>query len=427
MTYPLLVLTLAVSLAVASTVNAADAKKLADETALLKSLEITPGQLKPLVLDTKLVEDGKAAAVICHAADPAWREAAALIQKAVAEATGVMLPMKTEAELSFEQADSQNVILLGHLDNNRHVARLYHNFFVCLDVGFTGRNGHEIRSVHDPFGTKHNYILASGSFAEGTRKAAQAFAELVRQKGSKGNLTLGRLLEVTFDAQDRASPAPRTLNEKQREDLVSTYRKVMLSPGQARTAVARLVDYGVGFRRTGDREYGLAYRDMMRALLEYYRTDEYISGDGMARYDRDFRDSWTHEVAILWDLHEESGLFGDQERLDMTNLLIRLGLECVIYQGWNRPDRLASWAKNQDIVHNHNTFPALGVLFVGNYLKRHYDAKFVGDWLAVAHGIFNGQKHSSKPQEDSAGYQWLPIIHVMMYSLATGDLTFFQE
>ncbi|MBT3291514.1 MAG: hypothetical protein HN380_29490, partial [Victivallales bacterium] len=155
-------------------------------------------------------------------------------------------------------------------------------------------------------------------------------------------------------------------------------------------------------------------------------NDAYIKAEGLARYDRDFRDSWTHGLAISWDLMEESGVFDDAERLANTNLLIRLGLECTLYQHWQGA-RVESWRKNKNIVHNHNTFPALGVYFVGTYMKRHYGIAWADDWLAVADGIFAGQKHSSKPLEDAASYQWLPILHTMLYGMARDDWTFFRE
>ena len=165
----------------------------------------------------------------------------------------------------------------------------------------------------------------------------------------------------------------------------------------------------------------------MLALAEYYRTDAYINGEGMRRYDRDARDFWTRDVAIVFDLLEESGLFSDAQRLEATNLLVRLGLECAAYQNWARPEAVRRWAANRDVVHNHLTFPALSILFTGNYLKRHYHVPYADDWLRVAHGVFNGQRHSSKPQEDAALYLWLPLIHTMIYSLSEGDMTFFEE
>ncbi|MFQ5810730.1 MAG: hypothetical protein ACE5JM_14035, partial [Armatimonadota bacterium] len=269
--------------------------------------------------------------------------------------------------------------------------------------------------------------LVGGSYAAGTRRAAEAFAALVQENGRPGALTLGRLLELEFDATDRAEPAYTPLNERQRDEAIASGRELLFSPGEGRSGISRLAGAGVRYHRTGDPLQAEVFRGLMLALLEYYATDEYINAEGLARYDRDFRDSWTYRVGIAWDLLEESGVFSDEERLAITNHILRLALECVLYQRWNRPETLEHWRTNENIVHNHNTFPALGVYFVGNYLKRHYGAEFVDDWLTVAHGIFNGQKHSSKPLEDAAAYQWLPIIHTMVYSLAEGDHTFFDE
>ncbi len=393
---------------------------------LLRSMSVTAETLMPLAIDTALVREGKAAAVICHADEPAWRQAAEAIGAAVAEATGVALPLVADTDEATIPADA-NVILLGHLDNSPTVARLYHSFFVCLDQGYAGRTGYVLRSVHDPFGEGRNYLLVGGSFAEGTLCGAEAFCELVRQRGEEGRLSFGRLLQLQTDATDRAEPAPGPMTEKQVEDGVASARKTLFSPGQGRSGVAQLVSYAARYHRTGDPLALKAAHDMLLSLLEYYETDEVINQEGMARYDTDFRDAWTYEIAICWDLLEESEAFTDEERLDLTNLVLRLALECVLYQRYDRPDVRERWRTNEDIVHNHNTFPALGIYFAGRYFQRHYKLPAAEDWLAVARGIFNGQKHSSKPQEDAASYQWLPIIHTMIYSLAEGDPAFFAE
>ncbi|NCQ31092.1 MAG: hypothetical protein CO096_09915 [Armatimonadetes bacterium CG_4_9_14_3_um_filter_66_14] len=335
---PLILMTLA-SLSPAPAVDT-----LAADTALLASLALDPAQLRPLALDTVLVAAGKAAAVICHADAPPWREAAGAVQEAIKAATGVELPLLTDAQLTPEQADSQNVILLGHLDNNRHVARLYHNFFVCLDVGYTGRKGYVIRSVQDPFGRGHNSLLVGGSYPEGTRLGAQAFADLVKANGKPGTLTLGRLLELKFDPNNRQEKAVAPLTDEQRDAAIDAARTTLFSPGEGRSGVARMLDFAVRYHRTGDVRAAEAYRALLLALMEYYAKDQYINSEGLARYDRDFRDSWTHGVAITWDLLEETGLFSDAERLAVTNFLVRLGLECVRYQGWNRPETLERWS-----------------------------------------------------------------------------------
>jgi hypothetical protein len=398
-----------------------------EDQALVRAHEISAEQLMPLALDTIIVERGQARAVICHADLPAWRDAATVVQAAVAEATGVTLPMMTDAELSQEDCEANNVILLGHLDNNRHVARLYHNFFVCLDAGYTGREGYVIRSAHDPWGLGHNSILVGGSFAEGTALAADAFAALAGESADGDTLKLGRLMELVFDEADRQEPRQGLMTDSECDKRIAGGRAAFASPGQGRSGIAILRRAGVAYHRTGDPKQLEAYAELMHALVEYYATDEYINSEGLARYDRDFRDAWTFEIGVLWDLIEESGAFSDAERLTFTNYCMRIALECVRYQRYYREDIIEHWRTNEDIVHNHNTFPALGVYFVSNYLKRHYAVDYVDDWLICAHGIFRGQCHASKPQEDAASYQWLPIIHTMTYSLAEGDTTFFDE
>ncbi|MHB8994013.1 MAG: hypothetical protein ACYC63_02055 [Armatimonadota bacterium] len=407
-------------------VEAISPEDLASQQALLKSMEITQERLKPLNLQTALVAEGQARAIICHGDDPSLKQAAVSVQQAITAATGVTLPMRTDQQLPPEELSKQPVVLLGNLDNNRHVARLYHNFFVCCDQGFTGRNGYELRSVYSPLGGS-NIIFIGSSFPQGMSRAAAAFGEIIKKQGSAGSLTVGRLLDLKFDEDQRHSPVGKVASEKEAENTIASYRKIFASPGEGRNGVNGLIRYGLLYHRTGDPLAGQVYKGLMAALLNYYRTDKVINADGMARYDNDFRDAWTFQVAILWDLLEESGLFSDQERLDYTNLVVRLGLECVLYQGYNRPETRAAWLQNKRIVHNHNTFPALGILFIGQYMQRHYQSPWAQDWIDVARGIFNGQKHTSKPLEDAAAYQWLPIIHCAIYSLSQEDMAFFAE
>ena len=253
----------------AAAAMAATPEQLAAEQELVRSLEIKPDRLKPLMLDTTIVEDGQARAVICHAEDPAWRAAAEVVRAAVRDAIGCELPMVAADELSFEDADEQNLILLGMLDNNRHVARLYHNFYVCLDVGYTGREGYVIRSVHNPWGAGHNTILVGGSYAEGTARAAEAFAPIVANAAQGDSLTIGRQLVLEFDGADRQEPTHEPWTPEQLETAVKGGRDLMVSPGQGRSGVSRLVSFGETFQRTGDPLAGEAYKAMMQALWDY--------------------------------------------------------------------------------------------------------------------------------------------------------------
>ncbi|MGI5816628.1 MAG: FG-GAP-like repeat-containing protein [Armatimonadota bacterium] len=390
---------------------------------LLSTLEISADDLTPRSLETPIVVDGAAVATICHADDPAWREAAMAVQTAISDATGVEVPLASAADLSDEEAFGQSLILLGHLDNNRHVARLYHNFYVCLDTGYAGAEGYIIRSAHDPWGRGFNAVLVGGSTAAGTANAAAAFAEIIADATDGASLSLGRQMVLEIGEREFMTPDQRDL-------AIEQGRATLFAPGEGRSGVSRLTGLGTRYHRTGDPLAGEAYRAMMHALVEYFETDSYISTEPLSRYDRDFRDAWTYQVGLLWDLCEESELFSDEERVKFTNMVIRLMLECDLYQRYE--DRLEMWGENTRVPHNHNTFPALGAYFIGEYALRHYPdhaalAARAEMWLEVAEGVFRGLKHSPKPLEDSAAYVWLPLQHVMTYSLATGDTTFLDE
>jgi hypothetical protein len=396
-----------------------------EQMELLRTLQISADQLEPRNLETPIVADGEAVATICHADDPAWREAAEAVQAGIADATGVEVPLATDAALSDEEAFGQSLVLLGHLDNNEHVARLYHNFYVCLDTAYAGDEGYVIRSAHDPWGRGYNAILVGGSTAAGTANAAQAFGGLVADAAEDNSLTLGRQMVLEIGQDEEEFMTPEELEEQVEQD-----RATLMAPGEGRNGVARLIGHGREYYRTGDPLAGEAYRAMMHALVEYFETDPYISTEPLSRYDRDFRDAWTYRVGILWDLLEEDDLFTDEERVEFTNMVIRLMLECDLYQRYEA--RLDMWRENTEVPHNHHTFPALGAYFIGEYALRHYPgheplADRAEMWLEVAEGVFRGLKHSWKPLEDAAAYIWLPIRHVMTYSLATGDTTWFDE
>ena len=152
------------------------------------------------------------------------------------------------------------------------------------------------------------------------------------------------MLKLECDPADRQEKAVAPLTDEARDAVVDSGRRSLFSPGEARSGVSRMLECAFRYHRTGDLRQAQAYRALLLALMEYYAKDQYINSEGLARYDRDFRDSWTHGVAITWDLLEETGLFSDAERLAVTNFLVRLGLECVRYQGWNRPETLERWS-----------------------------------------------------------------------------------
>ncbi|NLB95526.1 MAG: hypothetical protein GX785_07425 [Armatimonadetes bacterium] len=396
-----------------------------DEAELQRHL-IQPGQLKRLVIETPLVRQGKPQAVIAIAEGEVYRQGAATINAALKETVGVELPVKPAASVSLEEAGWSHCILLGHLDNNPLVAHLYHTYYDCLDAGYTGKGGYEIRSVHDPFATGVNCIVAGGSDEEGAAAAAHALAKIIRDTAKGSDVVLPRLLELKLRPEGRSGSIPARLSPEEAERTLAQEMALFEKPGVGRAIASNITKHAVLYHRYGDPAHLELYRKLIERHIRYYAEDPYIRSS-LRRYDREFRDSWAWHFVVTWDLLEEEPVFSDAERLAITNHCLRLVQECVLYQRWDRPEAVQGWAQNRNIVHNHQTWPALACYFGARYFGRYYNHPYAKEWKIIADGVFNGQKHAAKPQEDSASYQWLPLRHTIIWSLASGDHTFFTE
>lgn len=398
----------------------ATADRAADEAAWER---IKIREVRPLHRSTALVSDGRPAAVIVPAPGAPWTGAAVSLHEAVRDATGATLPIVDPEQVDDATWQQSHLIVIGNLLTNPVYARLYHNFFVCADARYTGTAGYELRTVTDPWGTGRNAIALGAQAPEGLQAGLAALSAQVKQAAQPGALTLPWLRDLHLERNGRLVPVD-TLDAagvKAEEEALDRY---YASPGTERGAAHRTIAAGMKAHRTGDPGWLEVYRYGMARHMEYYRTNEYIVSQGPRRYDRDFRDSWSYGMVVAWDMLEELPGWNDSERLDITNHILRTVFECNLYQGWDNPDRVASWRKFDSITHNHHTWPGLANLFGGWYFSRHYDLPVAEDWLTIALGMYSSISRAAKPWEDAAGYQWIPMCHILTYALASGDQTF---
>lgn len=389
--------------------------------------QVSIRQVRALALDTALVSGGQARAAIVAPAAAPWSTAAARLERGLREVTGVELPVVAAEALPADAWETGNLVVLGNLQVSPAYARLYHNFFACADAGYTGDAGYELRSVHEPFQTGRN-VLAVGAQAEpGLMAAIERLLALCREHGRPGELVLPRILDLNLQRAGARVPVPSRLKEADITAGNEAYEAIYARVGTERSAAHRVAEDAMRYHRTGDEGYFERFRYGMLRHIRYYAENPYINSDGLGRYDRDFRDSWTWTFVVAWDLLEEHPAWTAEERLLITNHVLRCVLECNVYQGWTSKERIAEWRAFSSTTHNHHTWPGLANLFGGWYFKRHYQHPLADDWLAVAYGMFNGCRHSSKPWEDSAGYQWIPMCHVLTYSHAAGDPVYSRD
>lgn len=384
-------------------------------------------RVRELCLETALVSGGRpAAAIVAPPAEP-WKGAAARLQEGLRTLTGASLPVLDADSLPPDAWETVNLVVVGNLLASPAYARLYHNFFVCADAGYTGDAGYELRSVHEPFHPRRNVIALGAQAEAGLAAGVERLLALCGERSRPGDLVLPRLLELRLEPAGAREPPPARLTEADIAAAKKACEDIYRNAGTERAAAHRVARDAMLCHRTGDDGYLECFRYGMLRHIRYYAEDPYINEEGLGRYDRDFRDSWTWQFVVAWDLLEEHPAWTPEERLLITNHLLRCILECNVYQNWTSRERIAEWRAFTGITHNHHTWPGLANLFGGWYFKRHYQHPMADDWLAIALGMFNGCKRSSKPWEDSAGYQWIPMCHVLTYSHAAGDPVYVRE
>jgi len=384
-------------------------------------------EVRALAIETALVSGGAARAAIVAPSVAPWSAAALRLQGGLREVTGVEVPVLAAEALPAAAWESGNLVVIGNLQASAPYARLYGNFFVCADAGYTGTAGYEVRSVHEPFHSGRNLIAVGAQAEAGLTAGIDRLLALCRQHGRAGELVLPRLLELDRRAEGARSPVPKRLDEAGIRAGQEAYEAIYARVGTERAAAHRVADDAMAYHRTGDEGYFQTCRYGFLRHMRHYAESEYINSEGLGRYDREFRDSWTWAFVVAWDLLEEHPSWTPAERLQITNHVLRCILECNVYQGWTSPERIAEWRAFSSITHNHHTWPGLANLFGGWYFQRHYGHPLAADWLAIAEGMFRGCRNSSKPWEDSAGYQWIPMCHVMTYSHAAGDPTYSRD
>ncbi len=151
--------------------------------------------LKPMALQTMLVEGGPGRAVIVSPTSDTYRLQATRIQETVESATGVRLSILGDAEVTAEDWERQNVIALGNLMDSRFAERLYRMQYVHADARYPGVGGHVVRTVHDPWGTGTNVLFLGGSDVEGVAAATSHLLGMV-EPGS--DLVVGPVLAVSL-------------------------------------------------------------------------------------------------------------------------------------------------------------------------------------------------------------------------------------
>ena len=274
-------------------------------------------RLKDLHLRTPLMVDGKPACTLL-VPERRYTDCVANIQAAAKAETGLTLPVRSIEECADPEAmlADTHVITFGNMHTNPFLFRLYCRWLTLLDLKWPGPGGHALLSLHNPFGSGYNAILAGGSDDAGVAESARRLADRIA-----AGRELGWLHDVSLDG-----PKPP---EPWKDEPIYFWpgqpgRAGRIGKGAACFAWNSIATYACLYCMTGREEYADWFKklamsrpghvpDEMREDYCYWNPANPI----VETYHY-----YSHLIPYLWDLIEESPVFSDEERTYITNKLI---------------------------------------------------------------------------------------------------------
>jgi len=160
------------------------------------------------------------------------------------------------------------LILLGNLNTNRALQPLYADFLCSTDADYPGGDGHDLRTIVNPYGTGANVILAGGSSPAGVAHAVERLLAAIAS--ADATLTLPFLLDVALAPDLAANLAawPFTPLDDTPALQALRNRSLMFFTEPIRVIGA----YTLMWSWTGDARYAGIARDTLRALNERMTT-----------------------------------------------------------------------------------------------------------------------------------------------------------
>lgn len=368
-----------------------------------------------LYLDTPIVENGQARAIIVTPAGAEWEQLGDEVATTIEKATGTRLDVKIAETLDQETLEETNAIILGSVLNNPLLLYPYAHELVFVDGTYPGTGGYEVRSVHNPWGTGRNLIAIGSNDIEGARAGIEAFGT---QLAAGNTLVVKPFNEVklTGEAERRfAGLFTATLDENWLKAQAARAEQG-IQTGSHTGLFSTAAGVGMSYAQTRRPEYAQAFAIYIRRAYEHYLTKPQTYG-GPWGMDSDFA---VHRVIPAWDNIEECPVLTDAERMEITRILVQWTAEVC-------PRKIAA-ASSTRVRFNHQTFPALGLLYAGQYMERSYPDAIEGPlWVKLADGTFQYQTGVTKAHCDCNGYQWLTNYHTMRYALNRPDLGLFDS
>ncbi|GIP39719.1 hypothetical protein J31TS4_29990 [Paenibacillus sp. J31TS4] len=383
-------------------------------------LPAKPIEPRPLERETDLT-----ALTIVTPAEAEWRQAGDRLAARLNEKWGVTARVTASDESEVGDGWAGNVLVLGNLGNNAHIARLYGLYLSYTDAVHPGKGGYQLQTLIDPFGKGGNTLLLGASDLTGLQAGADRLDAML------GGLSSPALpwLSETVIAPEAAAKLPYGANPtaddvvRMKAEFDLMIAKLVpdstdeLDANHLLSLFSKLTYYGKLYQLTSAEGYGEGYRYLWQAYSSFLNRYPKVAQGQLASK----RNMWTNGYATIgsYTVMEASPLFDEAERSQFASALY------LTYEANTRDGYLVS-APETGARYNHDVFPALSLIFGASYFQKYYGFPEMAGWYRLGERIFRGNTSNINLDEGSDYLMHVPGI-TLEYAMATGDERFLAK
>ena len=349
-------------------------------------------QPKQFHLTVPIVRGGQPVAAIVAPETDDYQALAQRVQAAVRQASGVELPIiPPEQALPEAWTEGRSFILLGRLGDSDAVDALYREHYVCADGRWPGAGGHELRTVHDPWGTGASAVFLGGTTIEDIGRAVDRFIEL---------LPAGRdlVLPHTVDVSGPAVSAPMT------EAGMEAIRREL--PGSNFRSVGGRASSGcLAYHRSGDPNHAVIAREAMYRLAEIVAGMDEVGDSRGVEY-----------LPLLFDLVEECDAWTDADRAVLSRFLYEFATKLSYLRTDVEPSPTPRG----------NNWNIRTAWEGARYFARYYGIDINGKSERNLTNYYDAMM-TWKSREDCPGYGSITVIDILHYVLKKPDFAAYLD
>ncbi|NLF17583.1 MAG: hypothetical protein GX595_10025, partial [Lentisphaerae bacterium] len=364
------------------------------------------GRLKDFPRDTVLVRDGAARCLIAAGDGGRYRDQAAALAAELKRRGGVDIAVRDAETIDEVDLRSLQVIALGAAASN--IAMLKARPGGWGVVPAPPEDGTPMVYVAvDVRGTGANVVMLGGADEAQVQASVEAFL---------AHLQAEPVLHLPW-----VHLPPPAVHDR------DAFRERAVASGKLlRQGAIRLI--------LRDAKY---YDDAAFSMY-MHRYWEYLdSADVLARSSyHGALDMEFHKLLPQFEHREQNPTFSPAEHLALTHLMWNLNeLNAGLFAKWwglleaADADDMTRLIRERApaITWNHQTFPALGLLFGADYFGRHYDLRVAHQRRQWVETLMHGQFVAAKPMCDCWGYQDITIAHTAYLASLLGRWDYYER